>query len=318
MGRKAPKCSMGFPCGKTCISRTRNCWANLSTKDSRVAETFSQFVNRLVGIGELNNSNTTKAPLRNDLAELEKNSTKNLTEKEIGIVKENLKMILSGRKVALNFFEDSLGLLLDSGGKFKNQFEIGDSMGEYNPELRMEIEERINGLNPETLPSDRPKYGHLVNDEYNANDKDYEAFSYGAIRFIFNDSVKDKTTYTFGDSLINEGVIANSLDDPSLGVFTEKQLQKLASLNPEDLKDLSHKELQKIIEDSLEIDFAYIEAQIHGNLSLNDVASVDIPSYMSDSPDVERLKQEYPGIKINFYDEGKKLKIIDFIDFEDF
>lgn len=56
MTKKAPKCFKGFPCGKTCISRTRNCWANLSTKDSRVAETFSQFVNRLVGIGNDNQS----------------------------------------------------------------------------------------------------------------------------------------------------------------------------------------------------------------------------------------------------------------------
>jgi len=44
------KCKIGFPCGKTCISRKRLCWANLSTNDSRVAESFSQFVNRLVGI----------------------------------------------------------------------------------------------------------------------------------------------------------------------------------------------------------------------------------------------------------------------------
>jgi len=43
------KCKIGFPCGKTCINRQRLCWANLSTNDSRVAESFSQFVNRLVG-----------------------------------------------------------------------------------------------------------------------------------------------------------------------------------------------------------------------------------------------------------------------------
>ena len=56
MARKAPKCSKGFPCGKTCISRNNNCFANLSTQDSRIAETFSQFVNRIVGIGNNNQS----------------------------------------------------------------------------------------------------------------------------------------------------------------------------------------------------------------------------------------------------------------------
>jgi len=48
---RTPKCSRGFPCGKTCISRNRNCWANLSSKNQRIAESFSQFINRIVGIG---------------------------------------------------------------------------------------------------------------------------------------------------------------------------------------------------------------------------------------------------------------------------
>lgn len=61
MTRKAPKCSKGFPCGKTCISRLNNCFANLSTKDNRMAETFSQFVNRLVGIG-----NDTRSAIKNE------------------------------------------------------------------------------------------------------------------------------------------------------------------------------------------------------------------------------------------------------------
>jgi hypothetical protein len=467
MSRKTPKCNIGFPCGKTCISRNRSCWANLSLNESRLAETFSQFVNRIVGIGNNNQSelnipiesistkkslkelkksdpeiykkshsevlrvgrdlwknnkphgnlwgeniiynagdnsvefinpdtnykkntseirklirgdldnlsiylplkdnrysidieqelikeltggkikdyntfsksvdddtfqkyldyyllerfnidlgyskkdlelstnttgeNKSKAPLRDDLAELEKESTKNLSDNEINKVKENLNVILSGRNVAMNFFEDSLEALLDSKGKFMNQFEIGESMGEYNPELRMEIEERTNGLSENTPPSERPKYGHLINDNYQADNMNYEAFNYGAIRFIFNESIKDKVTYTFGDSLFNEESIANSLEKPSLGVFTEQQLKKLASLNPEDLKNLSHQELQKILENALRIDVAYIEAQIHGSLTLDDVASVDIPSFMANSPEVEKLRQEYPNIKINFF-----------------
>lgn len=51
MIRNKSKCNRGFPCGRTCISRKRQCWANLSSSDEKMAETFSQFVNRLVGIG---------------------------------------------------------------------------------------------------------------------------------------------------------------------------------------------------------------------------------------------------------------------------
>lgn len=51
MIRNKSKCNRGFPCGRTCISRKRQCWANLSTSNSKMAETFSQFVNRIVGIG---------------------------------------------------------------------------------------------------------------------------------------------------------------------------------------------------------------------------------------------------------------------------
>ena len=43
---------MGFPCGKSCISKLRKCWNNLP-KDgaNKQFETFSQFVNRIVGTG---------------------------------------------------------------------------------------------------------------------------------------------------------------------------------------------------------------------------------------------------------------------------
>lgn len=48
--KKTPKCKIGFPCGRTCISKRRKCFANLSASENRLAETFSQFVNRLIGI----------------------------------------------------------------------------------------------------------------------------------------------------------------------------------------------------------------------------------------------------------------------------
>lgn len=51
------RCKIGFPCGKSCISRTRKCWNNLPKQGgSKQFETFSQFVNRLVGIGNDNQS----------------------------------------------------------------------------------------------------------------------------------------------------------------------------------------------------------------------------------------------------------------------
>ena len=49
MMNKAKKCNKGFPCGKSCISRLRLCWANLSSDKQKLFETFSQFVNRIVG-----------------------------------------------------------------------------------------------------------------------------------------------------------------------------------------------------------------------------------------------------------------------------
>lgn len=43
---KERKCSQGFPCGKSCISKARKCWANLSDDKQKVSESFSQYVKR--------------------------------------------------------------------------------------------------------------------------------------------------------------------------------------------------------------------------------------------------------------------------------
>jgi hypothetical protein len=45
------KCKVGFPCGKSCISRTKECRSNIGQDGKTVTETFAQFCNRIVGIG---------------------------------------------------------------------------------------------------------------------------------------------------------------------------------------------------------------------------------------------------------------------------
>lgn len=45
MKKSARTCKKGFPCGKTCISKSNKCWANLSSDKQKVFETYGQFVN---------------------------------------------------------------------------------------------------------------------------------------------------------------------------------------------------------------------------------------------------------------------------------
>lgn len=163
MSRKIPKCSKGFPCGKTCISRNNSCFANLSTQDSRIAETFSQFVNRLVGIGNNNQSAVkNKNPLEvtattnnrvnnlrkiKEIAEAEiERKTKERSEKSkyyIDLAKEfskisSLKIDDSGEQAFYDFYYNNLSDII---GYFLYDDDIKDIKDIKNKRAIKKIEE---------------------------------------------------------------------------------------------------------------------------------------------------------------------------------
>lgn len=141
----------------------------------------------------------------------------------------------------------SAGVVKD--GRFKTQFETGTSGGFFSPDSRRLVE--MQGLGaPEDLPDFlRPVYGYFSTDAHSAH-------HYGAVEFVLKEEVKDRTTYTIGDSLHHFG--------------TKRQVGGVSvkSIAAWDQNVDDYFRWPDMI--------SYIEAQIQGGVSLDDVAKVII------------------------------------------
>ena len=137
-------------------------------------------------------------------------------------------------------------------GRLKSQFETGESKGALDPQLRRNVEYNGFGV-PRDHPADkRPIYGYMADESASMHNTTLEY--YGGIALIMKDEVKERSTVTFGDSLDN-GLPASDIKSPSLTSM-------------------------RVVEGVLNEDsFTYIEAQLHGGVSIDDVKEVVINEF---------------------------------------
>jgi len=130
-------------------------------------------------------------------------------------------------------------------GKFKNQHETGTSGGYLDSEYRKSAERTAFGEDLEEFPI----YGYIK------TENDYVDM-YGDARVVLKPSVRERTTITMDDSLEN---------------FTYKQVapSPLTKLRPQCIDNAYEPETGKFL-------MSYIEAQIHGGLTLADIDYVDL------------------------------------------
>lgn len=150
-------------------------------------------------------------------------------------------------------------------GRFKNQYETRSSSGMYNPSMRKETELGMLGI-PESPPPSlehRPIYGYL-HPPGQLFDEGDEVSLYGSIRITLKDHVKDRATFTVGDSL---GAFARPapFHDPGVESMTRNWAARGGPVI-----------MKKTVE---ETDVSYVEAQYHGGLSVDDIASVTLPGF---------------------------------------
>lgn len=171
----------------------------------------------------------------------------------------------------------SAGEILDTG-KFLNQFQAGQSGGDYDPEARLWAEQQGLGV-PKNLDYDkRPFYGYIPTPSTDAR-------FYGQVEFVFKPEVKERTTFTLGDSL-----------DRFAGgsVVGAKDLLRQTEGWDREVSDLYEGNWRGI---------EYIEAQIHGGLSIKDVAKVRFhPSHTTVSSDFRSLTDAFRerGIEVEY------------------
>jgi hypothetical protein len=178
------------------------------------------------------------------------------------------KEAFAGRPVAVNLGERSLRQMLEDG-RFKTQLETGTSGGTYQPEERLAKEQMWFGTPHDADPATRPIYGYL------ATSQSPKALvsTYGSIRVVLKDDVRSRTTAMVGDSMEHSLEGSPSLvDAPDWAAFTPGS------------NDNSHRPIGKLERNYGGTAFnrdTYIEAQIHGGVSLDDIAEVVLPSQPS-------------------------------------
>jgi hypothetical protein len=213
------------------------------------------------------------------------------TPKEMQADIENkMDTFLKGAKVRMNVPLGAVQRIFAPGGKFENQLETGTSRGSYNPAGRKAAEADGFGVTSDRA-DDHPKYGYADN----PSAKNDLSAAYGGVQITFKDSVKDRTTVTFGDSLyalMKNSVLPMPMKGPSdYRATTDVDALTRGTATPKEI----NREL------------GYVEAQIHGpNLTAADVESVHFypknsaVAHATQSGDIARYRKlvRDAGVKI--------------------
>ena len=142
------------------------------------------------------------------------------------------------------------------GGRIETQFTTETSNGSYFPFARAAAE--LSMFNePVSSVESRPVYGYVVtNDRYIVGGA---VEQYGSVRMVLKDDVRDRTTFTVGDSLMRGGPIPC----PLTGEVSDDR--KFAA-NHGALTELSFIQTSQ-----------YVEAQVHGGVTVDDIAEIHVP-----------------------------------------
>lgn len=165
------------------------------------------------------------------------------------VIYSELKAITTSTPVSIRAPGEAAVAILDEG-RFKTQFESGRSRGILDQDLRARSEENGLGLPRDLDPKERPVYGYIQ-----APDRKETAANYGVVEFKLHDTVKERTTITLGDSLAG---------------FDKGTQAGVPALNP--TKEGWDYRAEQAYEGYVHME--YIEAQVHGGVSVSDIASV--------------------------------------------
>lgn len=184
-----------------------------------------------------------------------------------------------------------VGLLHDQ--KFKNHFHRGTDgigkddgrvRGEYRKHRKVGEEEKF-GIPIDAKPDQRPIYGYLENPA-RMKTKGAE-LHYGNIQVVLKDDVKGRTSYTVGDSLDVRGVKAAAVAAP---VKYEGRHGETTQVG------LTTRDWVKTGQGTSSPN--YIEAQVHGKVTLDDVKVIRIPKGTLGGSKLADLRNEGVAVEI--------------------
>jgi len=198
-------------------------------------------------------------------------------EKMLNDAVDKLQDVVNNNKLAVHSPPDAAKMILQDG-RFKTQFETGTSKGKLSFTDRAIAAEKGLGI-PQNVSNElRPIHGLVKEGKCNAMD-------YGKVQWVFKDTVRERTTVTFG----------NSLGGMHAGIQQGAPINKVNGAVFEGAGRIyDFVESGRIPK--------YIEIQIQGPVKLDDVAEILILKSQKGMPDADWVYNEAKrlGIPVNW------------------
>ena len=202
-------------------------------------------------------------------------------EKTINRLEEELAKVFEKGEYRRKVNANTIEKLLASG--FKNQFETGTSEGTTDAEKRRANSARLTGTNGDLEGKYMEKFGYLGNKDPHIDAVKKSAWSFGDVMVTFDkDKLKDKVTYTWGDSLDLKSNCAGRISNGKVGV---EGIAK-ESTNGVGIKELVNtvKNYGEGYKGDIDLEYygapkyGFVELQYHGKLTMNEVKKVTYQS----------------------------------------
>lgn len=162
---------------------------------------------------------------------------------------EQMRDVLQGSVPMIRVPMGVAGKVFDDG-RFKSQFETNTSGGALNQDYREMSENKTMGVPRDIDGKDRPIYGYAGNKS--GSFANYNLKHYGDVAFVLKDNLKSRMTVTFGDSMDNNLAVSD---------YSNPEIHSLRIGEPGRLTGE---------------DVEYVEIQVHGGVSVNDVEKLII------------------------------------------
>jgi len=216
---------------------------------------------------------------------------------------KDLKDFLDGAEPVMAFNPKGFAKFVKEG-EAKNGFEAGTGGVKKGKsrylEGRRSGEEAVMGISKLEAPEKRPVYAALEHPDRSRSlqgGSGEQMSQYGGVQVIFNNSVKDRSTFTIGDSLDTarpRGIMASPVRDPANPTSSRTTIQEL---NYGGGKSSGGMKLSTSMDEGRRAPVAYVEAQIHGGLRTSDIKEVRY--YKGhDIPPAARKALEKQGVRI--------------------
>lgn len=289
-------------------------------------------------------SPTVTNPIKTNDSELNKSRADLVSrfgQKTVDAAESNVQRILGDKDTNVYVrvgSTDTLEKIL--GGRFKTSAELGIDTHQI-PHLKDGYQKARNRVEAKTLgydskntnPEDRPIYGYLGGKDLNGVSHKDPATAYGSITVKLRSEVKDRATFTGSDSfksgvaseVINQGTppppnAASLVSTTRHGYDRDKLPSHYPSFYADKTGDrgqLAAAARAKTIDDLAPAlattGNKYVEAQIHGKVTPQDIAEIHFnPTKMDDRP-TAAVAQWAKDNKIDLYVGGKKVNPDDII-----